>query len=110
LGNSFEDMRRHVVDSNKTASVLLVADEVEAVIDPSEYPLMLRPPRSPHDPVWEFIRPLRQSYRLYLAEESAELADDVCALEIPGQTLEMANAVAARAGGVLAHSLLSALT
>jgi hypothetical protein len=103
-----DDMRRHKVNTHERLAILPIADEVNSVVDPRKDPVLLRPPRGTHDAVRELGGAVAQSCRLDLGEEAAKLADDVGALEIDGELLEMADSVASGAYSLTTYGDLPA--
>jgi hypothetical protein len=102
-------MGGYKVDTYQRFTVLLVANKVKPVVDSSKDSVLLGSPRSAHNSVWELGGAVTQPCCLDLSEETAKLADDVGALEIDGQLLEMTDSVASRAYSMPAYCDLSAL-
>jgi hypothetical protein len=103
-------VRRHIVDSYQALAILSKADEIEAMVDPSQDPIVLRSPGGSHDSVGELVGSVLQPRRLDLGEKPAELADNVCALKIGRKPLEMTTTITLRTYCSTTDSILSALT
>jgi hypothetical protein len=79
------------------------------VVDARENTIMLWPPSCAHDPIRQFVAAVLQPSRLDLGQESAELANYICALKVGRKSLEVAEAIASWAYRSFANSILSAL-